>query len=140
MATLTISNNIQLLATSGSVSSETADEAVSVNDVLFKVTNSITGTVGSVRKLINTSQEAATFYGIALAASKNGGAIPVLTSGAFEMDATTFSAGECYVASSTAGKMEPIADATTSDHLSVCGFSYEDDQFVIDSKYIGVIA
>jgi len=138
MAVLTISNSIQLLSTS-TTTQETAGEALLENDALFKVTNSGTGTVGTVKKLVNTSEETATFYGFALQASKSGGSVAV-GAGTFEMDASTFAAGECYVASATAGKLQPVTDLGAADYFGVVGFSYEVDQFVSMPKYVGLVA
>ena len=140
MAVLSISANVQLLTASGTPSKEVAGETIAANDALFRVTSSSTGTVGTVKKLINTSQEGATFYGFALAASKNGGDVAVLKSGSFEMDSSTFSAGETYVASATAGQLQPVSDLSAADHFGVVGHSYENDQFVISAQYIGLVA
>ena len=135
MAVLTISNTIQPLAGS-TISQETAGAALLENDALYKDSSD-----GTVKKLINTSQEAATFYGWALQPSKSGGALAVLTSGNFEMDLSTFAAGETYVASATAGKVQLTSDLTAADHFGAVGFAYENDQFVISqTKYVGLVA
>lgn len=132
MAVLTISNTIQPLSGS-TITQETTGEAVLENDALYKLN-------GLVYKLVNTSQNSATFYGFALQPSKSGGNVAVI-SGSFEMNASTFTAGECYVASATAGKIQPVTDLSASDHFGAVGFSYEDDQFVCSTKrYIGEVA
>lgn len=140
MADLTISANIQFLAGTSKATNETADEAIAENDIVFKITSSGTGTVGNVKRCINTSEEAATFYGIAVQASKSGGVVPVVQTGSFEVDSATFTAGRSYVVGATAGKMSPDDDLAATEHFGLVGCAYEDDQFVLTPKYIGLVA
>jgi hypothetical protein len=139
MAELTLTTAFQYLTTTGSITYKTAGEAIAKFDALFIVTDSGTGTVGTVKKAVNTTEEQATFYGFAVEASESGKQVGVLRTGYVDQytGSSEFVAGNIYVVSSTAGKLELPTDLATTEHMCVVCACYQNGKVLITPSYVG---